>query len=94
LIVKLIALRATVIGDGAQAHYNVAFGFRILGSNDAFSGVAICEPGGVVAACDIEGDGGSFAIERNGGGLGIRLARMQVEGMQEFNPDLALRTTV
>jgi hypothetical protein len=75
----------------ARAHYNVAFGFRILGSNDAFSGVAICEPRGAVAACDIEGDGGSFTIERNGAGLRIRLGRMQVEGMQEFNADLALR---
>ena len=74
-----------------RAHYSVAFGFRILGSNDAFSGVAICAPRGVVAACDIEGDGGAFTIERNGAGLLIRLGRMQVEGMHDFSPDLALR---
>ena len=74
-----------------RAHYNVAFGFRILGRNDTFSGIAICAPRGLVAACDIEGDGGAFTIERSGAGLLIRLGRMQVEGMRDFSPDLALR---
>jgi hypothetical protein len=72
-------------------HYNVAFGFRVVGSGDAFSGVGICEPRGDLAACDIESDGGAFTIERSGEGLRIRLARMQVEGMEDFSPDLALR---
>ena len=74
-----------------DTHYNLAFGFEVLGSADTYSGVAICEPRGVAAACDIEGDGGSFTIERSGAGLRIRLERMQVEGMQDFSPDLALR---
>jgi hypothetical protein len=73
------------------AHYNLAFGFQVVGSTDAYSGVAICEPQGALAACDIESDGGSFTVERNGAGLRIRLERMQVEGMQDFSPDLALR---
>ena len=75
----------------SHQHYNVAFGFQILGSNDVYSGVAICAPRGVLAACDIEGDGGAFTIERSGVGLRIRLERMQVEGMNDFSPDLALR---
>ena len=53
--------------------------------------MALCEPRGALAACDIEGDGGRFSLERNGAGLRIRLARMQVEGMKDFSPDLALR---
>lgn len=72
-----------------DAHYNLAF--EVLGNADTYSGVAICEPGGAAAACDIEGDGGSFTIERSGAGLRIRLERMQLEGMQDVSPDLALR---
>ena len=75
----------------SREHYNIAFGFRIVGNNDTFSGVAICAPRGVVAACDIEGDGGAFTVKRNGAGLRIRLGRMQAEGMHDFSPDLALR---
>jgi len=78
-------------GSQSPAHYNVAFGFQVLGGADTYSGIAICEPRGPLAACDIEGDGGSFTVERNGAGLRIRLERMQVEGMQDFSPDLALR---
>lgn len=75
----------------APVHYNLVFGFQVVGSADTYAGVAICEPQGARAACDIEGDGGSFTVERNGAGLRIRLERMQVEGMQDFSPDLALR---
>lgn len=75
----------------SPVHYNLVFGFQVVGDADKYSGVAICEPQGALAACDIEGDGGSFTIERNGAGLRIRLVRMQVEGMQDFSPDLALR---
>lgn len=74
----------------SPAHYNLAFGFQVADDTDTYSGVAICEPQGALAACDIEGDGGSFTIERNGAGLRLRLVRMQVEGMQDFSPDLAL----
>jgi hypothetical protein len=71
-------------------HYNVAFGFRIVGDGGDYSGMGICEPRGAAAACDIESDGGAFTIEPNGAGLRIRLARMQAEGMSDFSPDLAL----
>ena len=75
----------------ARDRYNVAFGFRAIGSDGTYSSVGICEPRGDLAACDIESDGGTFTIERNGEGLRIRLTRMQVEGMEDFSPDLALR---
>lgn len=71
-------------------HYNVAFGFRVAGDADTYSGVGICQPRGALAACDIESDGGAFTIERHDSGLRIRLTRMQVEGMSDFSTDLAL----
>ncbi len=71
-------------------HYNVAFGFRVVGDTDTYSGVGICTPRGGGADCDIESDGGAFTIERNGAGLRIRVVRMQAEGMNDFSPDLAL----
>jgi hypothetical protein len=74
----------------APTHYNLAFRFQVLNDAETYAGVAICAPQGALGACEIEGDGGSFTIERNGAGLRIRLERMQVEGMQEFSPDLAL----
>ena len=73
-----------------QGHYNLAFGFLVVGGDDVYAGIGICEPRGAMAACDIESDGGAFTIEPNGSGLRIRLTRMQAEGMSDFSPDLAL----
>lgn len=73
-----------------QGEFNVAFGFQLVGRNDVYSGIGVCRPSEAGASCDIEGDGGAFAIEPNGEGLRIRVARMEVEGPNDFSPDLAL----
>lgn len=70
-------------------HSAVAFGFHITGHNDLYSGVAMCAPNGEALACDVESDGGSFAIARNGDGLRVTLRRLEVEGPNDFSPDLA-----
>jgi len=70
-------------------HFNVAFGFQIVGHSDTYAGVGICTPNGDRAACDIEGDGGAFTISRHDDGLRIDAARIEVEGANDFSPDLA-----
>lgn len=70
-------------------HFNVAFGFQIAGHADTYTGIGICAPRGARLACDIEGDGGTFTIARNGDGLRIDAARIEVEGEHDFSPDLA-----
>ena len=70
-------------------HFNVAFGFQIVGRPDIYAGVGICTPNGDRAACDIEGDGGAFTISRHDDGLRIDVTRMEVEGANDFSPDLA-----
>jgi hypothetical protein len=80
------AWRATQSPD----HFNLAFGFQVLDRQDIYSGVGICAPRGAGASCDIEGDGGSFAIEPNGEDLRIEVTRIEVEGPRDFSPDLAL----
>ncbi|MBI3440169.1 MAG: hypothetical protein HY054_16215 [Proteobacteria bacterium] len=73
----------------APGHFDVAFGFQIIGSSDTYAGMGICTPNGARAACDIEGDGGSFTISRHGDGLRIDTARIEAEGAHDFSPDLA-----
>jgi hypothetical protein len=70
-------------------HFNVAFGFQIVGHSDTYAGVGICTPNGRRAACDIEGDGGAFIISRHDDGLRIDATRIEVEGPSDFSPDLA-----
>ena len=70
-------------------HSAIAFGFHMTGRNDLYSGVAMCTPNGDALACDVEGDGGQFAIARNGEGLRVTLQRLEVEGPNDFSPDLA-----
>ena len=70
-------------------HFNVAFGFHIVGHSDTYAGVGICAPNGETVACDIEADGGSFTIARNSDGLRVTAMRIQVEGAHDFSPDLA-----
>lgn len=70
-------------------HSAVSFGFHITGHNDLYSGVAMCAPNGEALACDAEGDGGSFAIARNGDGVRVTVQRLEVEGPNDFSPDLA-----
>jgi hypothetical protein len=67
----------------------VAFGFRITGHADTYSGVAMCAPNGDALACNVEGDGGSFEIAHNDAGLRVTLQRLEVEGANDFSPDLA-----
>jgi hypothetical protein len=70
-------------------HFNLAFGFQLTSGADVYSGVGICQPDSERVNCDIEGDGGSFSITANGDGLRITVSRMQVEGQNDFSPDLA-----
>ena len=70
-------------------HFNIAFGFQITGRPDTYAGVGICTPNGDRVACDIEGDGGAFTISSHDDGLRIDAARIEVEGANDFSPDLA-----
>ena len=86
------------LGDGGEAgrttqspgHFSVAFGFQVVDRQDIYSGVGICEPRGAGASCDIEGDGGSFTIQPNGEDLRVVATRIEIEGPNDFSPDLAL----
>jgi hypothetical protein len=71
-------------------HFTVGFGFRLAGHDDLYSGIGICAPNGDALACTVEGDGGAFAVTRNGQGLRIAVERLEVEGPHDFSPDLAL----
>jgi hypothetical protein len=70
--------------------FNLAFGFQLVGDEDVYSGIGVCRSSEAGADCDIEGDGGRFTIEANGDGVRIRVSRMEVEGPNDFSPDLAL----
>ncbi|MGE3250347.1 MAG: hypothetical protein AB7J28_17190 [Hyphomonadaceae bacterium] len=68
---------------------HVGFGYILRDVMDTFTGIGICREEGERAACDVEGDGGQFTIARNGAGLRVEIARMQVEGQETVSDDLA-----
>lgn len=70
-------------------HFNVAFGFRVTGHRDLYTGIGICAPSGSALACTVEGDGGEFTVARNGDGLRIGVQRLEIEGPNDFSPDFA-----
>lgn len=67
----------------------IAFGFRVTGKPDLYSGVASCAPAGNAVSCEIEGDGGSFTVEPDGDDMRVVASRIEVEGERDFSPDLA-----
>ena len=69
--------------------FNVAFGFQLKGHADTYSAVAICTAENDGAACDIEGDGGHFSVRPSGEDLRVEVTRIEVEGPNDFSPDLA-----
>ena len=77
--------RATQSAD----HFNLAFSFQITAGADVYSGVAICQPAEGRVNCDVEGDGGNFALAADGDGLRVTVTRLQAEGANDFSPDLA-----
>jgi hypothetical protein len=91
-------VRRFFVGDAGEAwraveaagEFHVAFGFQLVDREDLYSGVALCEPRDSAASCLIEGDGGAFTIESNGEGLRVEATRIEVEGPNDFSPDLAL----
>ncbi|MBL8531216.1 MAG: hypothetical protein JNK94_05730 [Hyphomonadaceae bacterium] len=75
-----------VAGPG---QFHVAFGFRLRGTPDVYSGVAACAAEGEGATCTVEGDGGAFTLAHDGQSLRLSLTRLEAEGPNDFSPDLA-----
>jgi hypothetical protein len=73
----------------AAGEVSILFGFEIVGRTGLYSGIAICGPAENTLQCDIEGDGGSFALETDGDGLRVTATRVEVEGPRDFSPDIA-----
>jgi len=70
--------------------FDVAFGFRLKDSTDAFSSEAGCSAKGDGALCSAEGDGGQFSLTPREDGLLVTIVgRLELEGMKSFSPNLA-----
>ena len=73
--------------DGA---FYLAFGFVLRELDERFSSEARCTPRGDGAACQTEGDGGSFTLAPRPDGVLIEVNDfLAVEGPETFSPDLA-----
>ena len=68
----------------SPGHFNLAFGLRLVGHRDTYSGMAICTPNGSGAQCDVEGDGGAFTMSQSGPRLRIAFSRLELEGPHDF----------
>ncbi len=70
--------------------FDLAFGFRLKDSTDAFSSEAGCAAKGDGALCSAEGDGGQFSLTPREDGLLVTIVgRLELEGMESFSPNLA-----
>jgi hypothetical protein len=71
--------------------FTVRFGFETKKSKETFQSLAECRSAGPTAMCQVEGDGGNFALASDGWRLRIIVGdRIEVEGLKGTSPDLAL----
>lgn len=77
-------------GNDSNGAFYLAFGFVLRDSDERFSSEARCRPQGAGAACQAEGDGGSFTLAPRPDGLLLAVSDfLAVEGPETFSPDLA-----
>lgn len=80
--------------DGANpvdpGTFDVDFDFSIKGDSEVFGSVATCRDAPGAVHCVIEADGGEFTMRRDGPNLLLKISRMEVEGPEDFSPDLAV----
>lgn len=68
---------------------HVAFGFRLKGDNELYTGIAGCDAGYPDSACYVEGDGGEFHIRpQPNNDLVVEITRLEVEGPSRISPNL------
>ena len=84
------SLRESTLGNPAEAGYfPVSFSFKLKGDPELFQAEASCKDAVGKVHCEIEADGGEFFIEAQGSNLLLTIDRMEIEGPQDFSPDLA-----
>ena len=83
-LVTEIHLGSSTIADPGFDGTLLEFGFTLRGGN-RYSAVAYCERNG----CGLEGDGGNFALARDGNALQLSVGDfLALEGARDFSPDL------
>ena len=63
---------------------DLTLNFQVRGSDETYSGEAICSPRGSGATCTLEGDAGEFSLAAKGGDLRMTVVRIAVEGEKDF----------
>ena len=75
----------------AKGTLEVSLAFTVRGHKEVFPTLGICRDGGASMRCDVESDGGSFTVTRDGKDLLLRIKRLSTEG-ETFSPEVAVNS--
>lgn len=76
---------ASGITTNSKSNFVVTFGAST--KNEGYEMHSYCRPKGAVLSCNVEADGGTFTLQRQGSGMVIKTRRIELEGMMK---DLAI----
>lgn len=88
-VTRFYLTRSEYDHGGSAQSFEVAFGFTLKTIRGAFASYATCRPRGDGAACVAEADGGGFSLSPRPDGILVSVEqRLEVEGSEDFSPDL------
>jgi hypothetical protein len=85
------SLRESTLGNPIRpGWFAVSLSFTLKGDPQLFQSEAFCEDAPGTVHCQVEADGGRFTMRADGPNLLLTIERIEVEGPQDFSPDLAV----
>lgn len=83
------SLRESTLGNPVRpGFFAVSLSFKLKGDPELFQAEASCEDATGTVSCEIEADGGEFTLRADGPNLLLTIKRMEIEGPQDFSPNL------
>lgn len=84
------SVRESTLGNANEpGWFTVSLSFTLKGDPQRFQSEAFCEDAAGTVHCHVEADGGRFTMRADGAHLLLNIERIEVEGPEDFSPDLA-----
>jgi hypothetical protein len=83
------SVRESTLGNpNRPGWFTISLSFTLKGDPQVFQSEGFCEDASGMVHCHVEADGGRFTMRADGSGLLLNIERIEVEGPQDFSPDL------